>query len=106
MLMASGLKSKEGALFVWILAGVSLLLAFGGFLAILVKTWFGDSEFSYGILIPAIVALLIWRRRDRLQNQEKSMWLPGLGVAAAGCGVQILGSMSGSLLLSGIAFTA
>src|SRR5208337_5136049 len=103
--MASGPPSQGSALLFWMIAGISLLFAFGGFLLVLSKTWLGDPEFSYGILIPLIVALLIWGRRARLQKEELSVWSPGLWIAIAGSGLQVLGSMSGSLLLSGIAFT-
>jgi len=102
--MAPKAQWKGAAPLFWAFAGIALLFAFGSFLAVLVRTWLGDPEFSYGLLLPLIVALLIWRRRDRLRKEELSAWLPGLWILVAGCALQVLGSMSGSLLLSGIAF--
>jgi exosortase len=103
--MDSALPLKKTTVPYLLFAGTTLLFAYGSFLAVLVKTWLGDPEFSYGILIPLIVAVVIWGRRDQLRGQEESVWLPGLWMVIACCALQVLASMSGSLLLSGIAFT-
>lgn len=104
--MTSADTLKKGSPVLWVLAGVSFLLSFGKFLQDLVKAWFQNEEFSYGVLIPVIVAVLIWSRRDRLREELNGSWARGLWITAAGCGLQILASMSGSFLLSGIALTA
>jgi exosortase len=104
--MALDIQSKNAPIILWILAGLSVFLPFGYFLRTLVATWLHDPEFSYGILIPVIVAFLIWRRRERLEKEEKTGWPKGLWIVAAGCGLQVLGSLSGSFLLAGIALTA
>jgi exosortase len=103
--MTSAHTLKKGSSALWLLAGVSLILPFSGFLRDLVKAWFQNEEFSYGVLIPFIVATLIWWRRDQLRKQISEGWSGGLWITAAGCGLQILASMSGSFLLSGIALT-
>src|ERR1700686_1346867 len=99
------MKSNEVPWILWILAASSALLPFAYFLKNLAATWIHDPEFSYGVLIPLIVAYIIWARRDQLRQTGESGWPKGLGIAVAGCGMQILGSQSGSFLLSGIALT-
>lgn len=68
------------------------------------QTWLHDPEFSFGILVPFIVAYLIWNRRSRLKTEEKVFWPAALAMVLAGCSLQVLGSWGGTLILSGIAF--
>jgi exosortase len=104
--MAHAHISERAPLPYWIFAGLALTLPFASFLVTLFRIWRNDEEFSYGILIPAIVVFLVWKRLPQFQAQAETGWLPGLWIAIAGCGLQVLGSLSGTLLLCGIAFTA
>jgi exosortase len=81
-------------------------LSFASFFHILYQNWIHNEQFSYGLLIPPIAAFLIWKRKDKLNTAFLSWWTPGFLVAGIGCGLQILASRSGTLLLSGIAFVA
>jgi exosortase len=90
----------------WLLLLIALLLPYAAFLKTLLGVWFSDPEASYGILIPALVAYLLWARRDRLKQQEKSYWLLGLGIVLVSCVLQIVASLNGTILLSGLAFAA
>jgi len=87
----------------WITLGVALILPFGAFLTGLVKVWLHDPEFSYGILIPVLVAYLLWRRREQLRTQVSTGRASGLALAFVGCGLQVFSGLSGSLLVSGAA---
>lgn len=98
-------KSNEVPGILWIVAATSALLPFGHFLKSLADAWLHDPEFSYGVLIPLIVAYLVWRRRDQLKASLETGWRNGLWIVVAGCGMQVLGSQSGSFLVSGIALT-
>lgn len=82
-----------------VLAAVSFESSFG----VLFQNWIHNEEFSYGLLIPPIAAYLIWKRSDRLKAAAISSWTPGFLLAAIGCGLQVLASRSGTLLLSGFA---
>jgi exosortase len=57
-------------------------------------------------LIPLIVAYLLWNRRIEFQQNKASGNSSGLVVVLAGCGLQLLGSLSGTLFMSGIALVA
>jgi exosortase len=82
---------------------VLAFLSFGAFSKILFQNWIHNEEFSYGLLIPPIVAYLIWKRKDKLRAALITSWTPGFLIAGLGCGLQILASRSGTLLLSGFA---
>ena len=81
-------------------------LSFSAFFLVLFQNWIHNEQFSYGLLIPPIVAYLIWKRKDKLSAAFLSWWTPGFLITGIGCGLQILASRSGTLLLSGIAFVA
>jgi exosortase len=98
-------KTNAGQTGFLVLAAAALFVAFGSFLRALFSAWMHNEEFSYGILIPVIVALMIWWRRNDLEKIEKTGWVLGLWIVVLGCGLQVLASMSGSLLLSGMALT-
>lgn len=87
----------------WTLWAFAFFAMFGSFLSSLLRSWRSDPEFSYGILIPVIVAYLVWNRRSRFQEEKFAGHPAGLAVALIGCALHILGSFSGTLLWSGIA---
>ena len=73
------------------------------FFRILIETWVSDTEFAYGMLIPFIVGIWIYRGRTELQTIPKHPWPPALLLVAGGCAFQVLASLSGTLLFSGLA---
>ncbi len=83
---------------------VCIAVLFGPFFRDLLRVWLSDPEFSFGILIPVIVAYLLWSRRQLLKNLVSNSYLPGLGIASLGCLLLVLGSLGASLLLTGVAF--
>jgi exosortase len=96
-------RRKAGEIAILSVLVSTFLLQYFAFFKTLLTTWLRDPQFSYGILIPGIVAYLIWRRRSRLATVEKQVWNPGLSIVLAGCALQVLASRSGSLLISGAA---
>jgi exosortase len=88
----------------WLALLIALFLPFSSFLGNLWRTWRNDPDFSYGFLIPVIAAYLLWIRRDRLKQEMKVGRRGGAGLLLIGCGLQIIASLSGTLLVSGIAF--
>jgi exosortase len=87
----------------WISVWVGIPLTFAGFLTALVTNWLGEPEFSYGIAIPIITAYLLWARRAQLRKPRIAGSSAGLAIVLFGCGLYVLGSLSGTLLLSGVA---
>ena len=81
----------------WIIAGVAIAVALyvarEGF-ALVTNAWLNQPEYSHGILIPPIVAWLIWQRRSELVKTEfAGSWL-GVGVVLLGLGLWLAGSLS------------
>jgi exosortase len=82
---------------------LAIPVTFSGFLTALLRNWLGVPEFSYGIAIPIITAYLLWARRAQLREQRIAGHSSGLVVVLGGCGLHVVGSLSGTLLVSGIA---
>ena len=102
MAMVSFTQARGSAATVlWMILGLSIIVPFSAFFRVLGKAWFENPEFSYGVLIPFIIAYLLWLRREPLQKELRPGPLAGLALAIAGCGLQILGSLSGTLIVLG-----
>jgi exosortase len=89
----------SGAVLACVFVGV-----YFGFLKALASVWIRVPEFSYGAVVPVIVGYLLWRRRDQIIAQEESGCLASLGLVFFGCCLQVVASLSGTLLFSGVAF--
>jgi len=83
----------------------AILLTYWGFFRSLWTVWLTSTEFSYGALVPLLVGYLIWHRRAALLNVEREVWAPAILGVIVGCGLQVLASLSGTLVLSSLSFT-
>jgi exosortase len=83
-----------------------LVAVYFGFLKALASVWIRNPEFSYGAVVPVIVGYLIWKRKDQILTQEESGCVASLGLVIFGCCLQVVASLSGTLLFSGIAFAS
>lgn len=101
-----GLKSENDVFGRALLALALLvfLLPYLGFFGQFVKVWMGDTEFSYGFVIPPTVAYLLWLRREQIRCSKGDDWIAGLATAGLGCVFLVLAQLSGNLLLSSLAF--
>jgi exosortase len=72
----------------------------------LYSLWLSDAQLAYGAFVPILVVYLIWTRRHRLQGSTKSPWPMSLLIIIAGSGLQVLASLSETLVFSGIALAA
>lgn len=86
----------------WSLVGCLFILSFQGFFRALYRGWLEMPEFSYGMLVPLTCAYLIWRRFSENSPEPSKGWSVGWYLLTAGCGLQILGSRSGSLIVSAL----
>jgi exosortase A len=57
--------------------------------------WWNTSTYSHILLVPAILAWLLWQRRDALAGLVPEGWWPGLLVVGGGMFLGLLGSVSG-----------
>jgi exosortase len=97
-------KYSRLSLTLWVALGLALLGVYEALLRKLWGIWLTNDEFSYGILVPLIVVYLLWLRRGRFRAEEDAYWVTALGIAFIGCGLHVVGSLSGTLFLSGLGF--
>jgi exosortase len=101
--MVSNLMPRGVQYALWVGVCLAVGLVFGAFFRSLWGFWWRDPEFSYGLLIPPIVAYLAWLRRGQGAQAGTTGWSGAIVLVIAGCALQIVASYSGTLLLSGIA---
>ena len=94
-MVAHSLGAKRGlfqpALFrqeiaVWLIVAVNVLLVTAVFWSSIestLDTWLTSPEYNYGPLVPAIVALMLWRDLARSHAVREGGWL-GLGIVVVG----------------------
>jgi exosortase D (VPLPA-CTERM-specific) len=70
----------------------------------LVRRWQVQEQYSYGFLIPIIVAWLLWSRRDALLASIGRPSWSGLLLILLAAGMHIVGKLSALFILSQVAF--
>lgn len=79
-----------------------IAVVYASLLRRLAGVWWTDPEFSFGALVPAMSAYLIWSRRESRRGLAARVWLPGFGLLLIGCLLHVLGVLGGSLLVDGL----
>ena len=72
----------------------------------MIALWWNVDTYSHILLIPPIIAWLVWLRRDVLAPEEPRAWWPGLILTAAACGIWLAGSVSGVNLVAHVGAAA
>ncbi len=93
---------------VWPCAGLLILCgwAYWPTLAVMVKTWATNPEYSHGFLVPVFAAYLLYRRREMLPAEAgPHSWLGPLFLAAAG-GLRVVGAYVGVDYLDALSLVA
>jgi exosortase len=70
----------------------------------LVHQWSTDEDMSHGFFVPAIVAFIVWRKRDELMATEAQPSLWGLVLVGWGAIQMIIGELGAELFTSRTAF--
>lgn len=83
---------------------VGLTLPFLAFFKSLLGLWTSNEQFSYGMAMPLVALYLVWTRRSMIPNDRGPAWLPGLAMTLIGCALQLVATLGGALLFSGVAF--
>src|SRR5476649_1970334 len=100
-------SSRMSVIYSGIFVSISILvclLAFSEALLELVRRWTTQEEYSHGFLIPAIVAWLLWTRRDAIVASigQPSWGGPVLILVAAV--MHVVGKLSALFMLSQLGF--
>jgi exosortase A len=77
----------------------AFLLLFWRDAASMAGVWWQSSTFNHCLLIPPLIAWLVWQRLPELRQIAPAAWPPGLALVGAGAGLWLLGE-AGSLALA------
>lgn len=66
----------------------------------MVHQWWDIDTYSHIVLVPPIMAWLVWLRRKELRDIAPSPWLPGIGVVGLGLAVWLAGSADDTNLIA------
>jgi exosortase A len=79
-------------------AAAAILILFHRDAAHMATIWWTSSTFNHILLIPPILAWLVWQRRPELALLRPSVWWPPLALVAAGALGWLLGEAAGVAL--------
>lgn len=74
---------------------LALIALFAPDWAAMADQWWNSSTYNHVLLVPAIIAWLVWQRAPQLARLTPSTWWPALIVAAGGVLVWVLGAFAG-----------
>lgn len=80
-------------------AWTGLGLCFASDWAAIAGQWWNSSTYNHALLIPAIIAWLVWQRAEQLLELDPRPWWPGLAGLAGALMLWLLGAMAGLDLL-------
>lgn len=92
-------RAWRGHLLLLGLIAAGILLLFRRDAADMAGIWLESSTFNHCLLIPPIIAWLVWQRLPELRQLSPRPWLPGLAVVGAGGVLWLLGEAGGVALL-------
>ena len=98
----SAFRSRTGILMA--IALIVALLGFSDALQELVRRWRAQEEYSHGFLIPLIVVLLLWTRREAILANLGRPSLVGVPVVLAALALHVIGELSAIFVLSQVGF--
>lgn len=78
---------------------VALLAVFFADWAEMAGQWWNSSTYNHVLLVPPILAWLVWQRWPELQRLEPSPWWPGLVLFGAATVLWVLGAFAGFSLV-------
>lgn len=82
------------------LVWLALIVLFRADWAAMVTQWWDSSTYSHILVVPAIIAWLVWTRADELARLTPRAWWPGLLFFAGAAFLWLLGRLAGLSLAS------
>jgi exosortase A len=109
----SGLAASTAARCAWPAAiaglavvGATAVAAHWDALVAAALVWTGSATYGYGMLVPPVVAFLLWRRRAALRQMTPQPWPWGLALIGAAALVATVGQVISALVVEQLAFVA
>ena len=81
------------------LAWLALIVLFRTDWAAMAGQWWNISTYNHVLLIPAIIAWLVWQRLGQLGQLRPTNWWPGLAMFAAATLLWLLGAFAGLAII-------
>jgi exosortase A len=103
--------SATGVSWAWAALGLALLGVVAAFLhwdalAGAARTWTGSATYGYGMLVPAVVAVVLWRERAALGRMTPRPWPWGLTLVGAAAVLATVGQVVSALVVEQLALVA
>ena len=103
--VVSPVYRAPNAILIWIaVSAVGLGIAFQPALARMAATWMESEEYSFGILIPLIVAFIVWQKKNELARIDFVGAWSGLFLVCMGAALNLLGRFATVFALQQYAF--
>lgn len=83
-----------------VLLGGLLVLLFWDVVPAMANVWWTDEAYSHGLLIPPLAIYVAWLNRDDVLAAPAVSDSRGLVLAAAGCGIHLLGRLGAEFFLT------
>lgn len=84
---------------VWTAVVVAILLLFHRTAGHLFWIWWNNSTFGHSLLLPPILAWLVWQRKEGLAQLAPKPWLPGAALMLGAGVIWLLGELAGVSLV-------
>ena len=88
------------------LVGLALLACYASTLRGMFNQWITDDDMGHGMIVPLVIAWIIWRERARWTEIEPAPSLWGWLLVAAGAGLHLMGALGGGLFVSSVGLLA
>jgi exosortase len=88
---------------IWITA-LALLACYAATLRGMFDQWIGDEDMGHGLIVPFVVAWIVWRERAKWRAVPANPNAWGLAMIAAAAAIQIISVLAGGLFVGSIAF--
>jgi exosortase A len=108
-----GLAARAAArgAWAWAIAGLAVVGATAAFLhrdalVAAAATWIGSATYGYGMVVPPVVAFLLWQRRAALRQMTPRPWPWGLALIGAAALLATVGRVISALVVEQLALVA
>lgn len=91
-------KRSLGNLWIFALIAASVLFLYSSVIVNLVRQWWKDDNYSHGLLVPFLIALIVWQERSNLKRQISTPGTAlGITIILSGLTVLLAGTLGAEL---------
>jgi exosortase len=87
-----------------VLAALSLLLCYAATLRGMIHQWWTDEDMGYALLVPFVIAWIVWRERGRWWSLPVQTSLWGFALLALSASLQVASVLGAGLFAGSLAF--